>query len=81
MRASPFDERDVREPTPAEPIAEARHEFEPTGASADDYDAMKVAARSTRWHLMVRDGTRHRSSLRSTAVNIAPSIVRTAILD
>jgi len=60
---------------PPEPITEASHEFEPAGASADDYDAMKVATRSIRWHLMVRDGTRHRSSLRSTAVNIAPSIL------
>ncbi len=80
MRASLFDERDVREPMPAEPITEASHEFEPARASADDDDAMKVIARNTCWHLMVRDGTRHRSSLRSTAANIAPTIVRSAIL-
>src|SRR5215510_7563547 len=81
MRTSPFDERDVREPVPAEPITKASHEFQPASASADDDDAMKIGARSTRWHMMVRDGTRHRSNLRSRAVNIAPSFARASILD
>ena len=81
MRTSLFDERDVCEPMPAEPITEAGHEFEPARASTDDDDdTMKVAAGSACQHLMVRDRTRHRSSLRPTEVNI-PSIVRTAMLE
>src|SRR5215468_1817204 len=63
MLTSLFDQRDVREPTSAESITEASHEFEPASAATDNDDAMKVAARSSCWHLMVRDGTRHCSSL------------------
>src|SRR5882724_2123332 len=59
MRTSPFDERDVLEPMSAEPITEASHEFQPASASADNDDAMKIAARRTRGHMIVRDRTRH----------------------
>jgi len=63
-----FGEESVLPKSPAE-----MPKYKEIVRSFDD-DAMKIAARSTRWHVMVRDGTRHRSNLRSRAVNIAPSL-------
>jgi hypothetical protein len=48
MRARPFDESDIRQAMPAEPVAEARDELEPASATTDDDDAMDFVARSGR---------------------------------
>jgi len=67
MRARLFDERDIRQPMPAKPVAEARDEFEPAGAAANDDDAMERVARSglSRWRSRYR--ICHRWSPRSAS--------------
>ncbi len=40
--ARSVDERDVRAALPAEPVAQARDKLEPSGAAADDHDAVRA---------------------------------------
>jgi hypothetical protein len=68
MRTSLFDQGDIRELTPPEPITEGGHEFEPTSPAANNDDAMKATARNTCWALMVRARHFLRSSVRPPSI-------------
>jgi hypothetical protein len=52
MRPRLFDERDIRKPATAQPVAKPRDEFEAASAATDDDNTMKVTARSNLLHLI-----------------------------
>ena len=59
MGARLFDQGDVGAAGPAERIAEAGDELDPTGTAADHDDAMEVGVRRGLRHRLIRRRTRH----------------------